>query len=518
MKPLLLPEEMRKADEAGVELFHLSWDLLMETAGREAAREIEKYFGGVRGKNVLVICGKGNNGGDGMCLARWLSLSGARTHLILLAEEDQWKGEARAQFLRAKAFGIPSSYGRENRTPPQGKWDFLVDAIFGTGLDRPVVSPERNWIEWINMKSQQEGIPVISIDVPSGISGKTGEVLGVAVKARLTITMQEWKLGLALYPGAQYAGEIRRVMLGYPSVKDAGHYLLEKEDMVRWLPRWEKWVHKGIRGKVVICGGSPGLTGALTLAGNSAARSGAGLVWVAFPSSLSAVLETKLTEVMKIALPEEQGFFSPASAEILLERMQDVDSLVLGPGIGRSPSVDAGVQMVVSRWEKPLVLDADALYVYRNGVGKLRDAPAEMVLTPHSGEMARLMGITPEEVERDRVEIARRCAQETGKVVLLKGARSLIATPEGRVYVNPTGNEGMATGGSGDVLAGMIGAFLGMGLPAEKSAACGAFLHGLAGDIAVKALTVFSCTATDILAHIPHAFQEVLRDESPSLG
>ncbi|MFN4182814.1 MAG: NAD(P)H-hydrate dehydratase, partial [bacterium] len=292
----------------------------------------------------------------------------------------------------------------------------------------------------------------------------------------------------------------------------------EKEDIAGWLPRWEPWIHKGIRGKVLICGGSPGLTGALAMAGNSAVHAGAGLVWVAFPSSLSHIFETKLTEAMKIPLPEEQGLFSPASAEILLQKMDDVDVLVLGPGMGRSPSVDAGVRRVVSQWKKPLVLDADALYVFRNEVGALKGTPARMVLTPHSGEIARLMGISAEEVERNRVEIARRCAQETGKVVLLKGARSLIATPEGKVYVNPTGNKGMATGGSGDVLAGMIGAFLGMGMTPEKSTACGVFLHGLAGDIAAQSRTVYSCSATDILARIPDAFREVLSSEPTAPG
>ncbi len=516
MKPVLLPEEMRKLDEDGVRTCGLTWDLLMEAAGRETAREMENFFGAVSGKFIFLVCGTGNNGGDGLCLARWLFLRGAKPEILLLGSPEQLKAEASFHYQRARACEIPVFELRKGFVPPE-KPDLLVDAIFGTGLDRPVDEPWKTWILWLNQMSAKQGIPVVSVDIPSGISSATGQILGTAVQAKLTVTMQELKLGLVVYPGAKFAGEIRVVPLGYPRAKNARHYLIEATDVAGWLPRWEPWVHKGHRGKVIVAGGSVGLTGALVMAADSAAHSGAGLTWAAFPASLSRIFETKLTEVMKIALPDENGFFSPSSAQTLLERMDETDALVLGPGIGRSPQVDQGVRFLVSEWKKPLILDADALYVFRNAMEELKATPAPMMLTPHSGEMARLLGISSEEVEKARPEIARLCAEKTGKVVMLKGARTLVANPEGTIFINPTGNEGMATGGSGDILAGMCGAFLGMGLPAVQSACCAAYLHGLAGDIAVKRKTIFSLTALDILAHIPYAFSEVISCESSGL-
>jgi ADP-dependent NAD(P)H-hydrate dehydratase / NAD(P)H-hydrate epimerase len=471
---------------------------LMERAGRGLLRSILARVPGLHARRVAIVCGGGNNGGDGLVLARLLRERGLWPDLVLTVPPTSLSGDAAENARRATRAGLVlRAAGVRERTRLAGlsAGDLVVDALLGTGLSGPARADAAEWIGAMNSGPAR----VVAVDIPSGLSADTGAVPGAAVRAAWTVTMGMPKLGFLFPPARELVGEVDVVDLGLPpSVIEAVGIAAEcpeTAELSAWLPRPGAGSHKGDWGKLLVTGGSPGLTGALALAAEAALRTGAGLVRIGLPRSLNAVLETKVTEAMTLPLSEgEDGQLLRTAADEILARFGDWDALVLGPGLGRSPECERLVMSLLGRWRGPLLLDADALnamaawgtdsWVPRVREMRAAGMPGGAVLTPHPGEMSRLVGRSVEELRTDPVETARAWAMRWGATLVLKGAPTVTAAPDGRAWVNPTGNSGLATGGSGDVLSGVIGALLGQGMPGPEAAVLGTFLHGLAADLA----------------------------------
>lgn len=461
-------EAMRALDRHTIEVLGVPGEVLMESAGRAVVEVVLAR----RPSRVHVVCGPGHNGGDGLVAARHLAALGVAVDVALLAEP---RGDAAAQWERARAAGVREGDGVGA--------DLIVDAVFGTGLARAVEGPAARAIERIN----EAGVPVVAVDLPSGLDADRGAELGVAVRATETVTFGLPKPGLALEPGRSLAGRITVARIGIPDhapgvVPDARVWT--PAAAAEHLPERPADGHKGRFGHVLVAAGSQGKTGAAALAARAALRAGAGLVSVACPAGVNDILEQKCTEAMTEPVPDTPSrAFAAAAEDALLALAESRDVVALGPGIGREPETEAMVRSLVKRLTKPLVLDADGLNAFQGRPEELRAS----VITPHPGEAARLLGISSAEIQADRLGAARRLAEVTGAVVVLKGAATVIAAREGPPLINPTGGPALATGGSGDVLTGVVAAFLAQGLPARDAAGLGAFVHGLAADLAMGA-------------------------------
>jgi len=503
---------MMEMDRRGNAEFGMAMETMMENAGRSVAEVVERVSGRRPGA-VLILAGPGNNGGDGICAGRWLTLKGKKARVALVADEARFSGEAGVHLRWAKECGVEmvkvESVAQVEEVGGSEKTACIVDAIFGVGLKRAVEGFFADVINWVNQKRDETGVPVVAVDLPSGVDADTGRILGTAVRADVTVTMQAPKVGLLLYPGAERAGEVEVAPLGYAVEWRGEIEALGKDWMKAHLPKWEKTVHKGQRGRVAVIGGSDGMTGAVILAASAATKSGAGLVQAVVPKSLELPLHLSLVECLKRGVEDGgKGAFSEEAEAELMEIAEWASAVVLGPGIGRTEGTVGLVRkMLGALKEERMVVDADALYALAGQ--DVRFGP-DVVLTPHSGEMARLLGCTAEEVERDRMGAVRDAVRRYGGVFILKGARSLVATGDGKVRINLTGTEALATGGSGDVLSGIVGALLGQGNSGVEAAALGAFLHGLAGEMAQEAVGSRSVTAVDLLRVIPRAIQEVI--------
>lgn len=473
---------------------------LMERAGRGLLRSILARCPELHTRRVVIVCGGGNNGGDGLVLARLLRERGLWPELILTVPPEALAGDAAENGRRASASGFvlraagEREHARLARLSPH---DLVVDALLGTGLSGP---PRDEAVPWISEMNAGPA-PVMAVDIPSGLSADTGAVAGVAVRAAWTVTMGLPKLGFFFPPAREFVGPVDIVDLGFPQsvIEEVGIAagLLEPATAKEWLPTPGRGSHKGDWGKLLVVGGSPGLTGAPALAATAALRTGAGLVRIGLPRSLHPILAVKVTEAMTVPLPEgEDGQLLRAGVDQLLERFGDWDALVLGPGLGRFPECERLVMSLLGRWRAPIVADADALNALAawgpdSWVPRVREIraagrPGGVVLTPHLGEMSRLTGKNIRELRADPVTTAREWATRWGVTLVLKGAPTVTAGPDGRTWVNPTGNSGLATGGSGDVLAGVIGALLGLRAPGPEAAVLGCYLHGLAADLAVS--------------------------------
>jgi NAD(P)H-hydrate epimerase len=463
---------MRALDRYTIERLGVPGEVLMESAGRAVVEAVLA----LRPREVLVVCGGGQNGGDGLVAARHLRALGVRVRAALVAEP---RGDAAAQLARARAFGVPLE-GGDFAPPAEG--GAIVDAIFGTGLARPVDGAAADAIRRIGAAD----VPVVAVDLPSGIDADTGQVLGAAVRATVTVTFGQPKPGIALEPGRSLAGRVRVARIGIagaaPNAEPAAELWTSAAAAARLPPR-PRDGHKGTFGHVLVVAGSEGKTGAAALAARGATRGGAGLVTVACPAGLNDILEVKCTEAMTAPVPDTAGRALAGTAEdALLALAAERDVVALGPGIGRAAETAALVRAFCKRLERPLVLDADGLNAFAGDAEALRARPAPTVLTPHPGEAARVLGSTAAAVAGDRLGAARRLAAATGCVVLLKGAPSVIARPGEPPLVNPTGGPALASGGTGDVLTGLVAALLAQGLAPADAAGLGAWLHGLAGD------------------------------------
>jgi len=517
---LVTAQEMRNFDATAINRYGIPGIVLMENAGRTTFQILREYVGGdVRGLTVAVVAGPGNNGGDGYVIARYLINHGAEVQTFLLCPREKIKGDAltNLQILERMSAQIIQVDDEESLDAASSVWresDIVVDAILGTGLTSEVRSPYREAILEINTVV---GVRV-AVDLPSGLDGDSGRILGVAVQAELTVTYGFQKLGTALYPGAGRCGQLEVADISIPTeaVEEAPPRasLYHKPDYEEYLVlRADPQAHKGTFGHVLVVGGSPGKTGAPAMAAMAASRVGAGLVTVGIPASLNPIIEAKLTEEMSWPLADVvPGYLGAESTGGLLDLAQGKSSIVLGPGISSREGISDLIAGVLSSYDGWIVIDADGLNCLVPNLAALKETRARVVLTPHPGEMGRLTGKSSKEVQQDRVGLARGLAAAYGVWVVLKGARTLTVSPEGHVYVNLSGNPWMASGGQGDVLSGMLGGFLGQGLAPEVAIPLGVHLHGLAADRIVEKHGQRPVLATEILHELPELLGNIRGD------
>jgi hydroxyethylthiazole kinase-like uncharacterized protein yjeF len=502
--------EMRRIDLAAIEEYGIPSIVLMENAGVEVVRQMENILGNLHNKKISVFAGTGNNGGDGFVVARHLYNQGAKVKVFLIGSKTSVLGDALTNLQIITHMGIDILEVENQHDWDKVKiamtfTDCLVDALLGTGFTGKLRDNMTQVVESINKMNKI----IVAIDIPTGVDADTGQIQSVAVKANHTITLALAKQGLLLYPGASYVGELSVADIGIPrlllSDLSIQQNLITSTDAGELFSKRQPDVHKGSCGKVLVVAGSRGLTGAASLAANAAMRTGAGLVTLGIAESLHDIMEAKLTEVMTIPLAEgAAGFVGEDAYTNITTLSLQSDIVAIGPGLGRHEETLSLVRQVIKNVERPLVIDADALYALIGHTSILLEAKSMPILTPHPGEMARLVGLTADEVNQDRIYIARQAAIEWGSIIILKGARTVVAFPDGEVYINSSGNAGMATGGAGDVLTGVIAGLIGQGLSSHEAALAGVYIHGLAGDIVARS-GMIGMIASDIIKALPAA-------------
>ena len=517
---LLTANQMRLLDSISITKIGIPGPVLMDNAGRAVADFISENWSSPR--EVYLFCGPGNNGGDGFVVARYLYNKGYPVKVFLAGAREKIKGDAATNLKIALNMGISIDKVFSDMSlscaggSQERKKVIVVDALLGTGAKG---APRGVLEEAVDLINECKAVK-IALDCPTGVDADTGVVAGKAVKADYTITLAYPKRGIYLYPGIDYAGKVRIVDIGIPSniLEEEGIRipvnLLGPEDFPPELFYRPPSSHKGGFGHLLVAAGSCGLTGAACLTCMGALKVGAGLVTLGIPVSLNSIVEIKLTEVMSLPLPEtKQGTLSTRALEGIMRFSSKCQALVLGPGLSGNPETHELVRHILSRMQLPLVLDADGINAVAGKVEIISNYRGSMVLTPHPGELARLVGISVQQVQKDRIKAALDLARSTGRIVVLKGAGTVIADAAGNCWVNTTGNPGMASGGSGDVLTGIIGGFLTQGMDILTSAQLGVYLHGLAADMVVnKRGGVTLLTAQDIIENLIFAIRS-LRNE-----
>ncbi len=517
-------KEMQHIDSVTIKKYGIAGTVLMERAGLRVVGRINELY---PDKKVIVLCGGGNNGGDGFVIARELHNIGREVEVYLCVKAAGLKGDAKVNYDALKKFGVKiysinkflshiSSHAKCN--------SIIVDALLGTGLSKDVKVPLSNVIKKVNRMS----CPVVSVDIPTGICSDTGQVMGCAVKADHTVTFGLLKRGHILYPGAENAGNVFVEDIGFPQEllesKKIRVQLALKKDAVSSLPSRPDYSHKGTYGHVLLVAGSKGKTGAALMAARACLRTGAGLVTIGVPETVVNSLQGRVMEEMILPLPDTgNGTLAKEAAEPILEfAKSSANVLALGPGLSMSDEISELVLKVVKELSVPAVIDADGINAIANNVALLKKSKAPIVLTPHTGEMARLIRRSGKhaphdessirsDIEQNRIQTALAFAKRTNTYVVLKGVPTVIAAPDGNVYLNSTGNPGMATAGSGDVLTGMISALLAQSLSPVNASIVGVLLHGLIGDAAAGKRGEFSLVASDLIEGI----SKVLHSCSP---
>jgi ADP-dependent NAD(P)H-hydrate dehydratase / NAD(P)H-hydrate epimerase len=509
MKPVLTAAETRALD-VETEARGTSVETLMERAGHAVARTAASLAGATYGSRAVVVCGKGNNGGDGLVAARWLTRWGMGVDVFLLAEPGAVGEPASTNLHALTAMGVPVgpySPGRVERA--LGRADVAVDAIFGIGFRGRAEGRYLDAIRVLNGTDRM--IAVVAVDIPSGVEGDTGAVRGPAVMADVTVTFGAPKVGVVLFPGAAHAGVVDVADIGFPRDLLPGDLeLVEDRDARDWLGREERFeTDKRAAGVVLVLAGSRTMTGAPVLVAEGAYRAGAGLVTVAVPEGTLPVVQAGLREATFLPLAEgATGSVAEDAWTTLASRIPSFDAVALGPGLSTDPGTQALVRRLVRESPRPQVVDADAINAFAGRAGELSRRAAAIVLTPHVREFGRLFGVPAEDVVEDRVGLARKGAAETGCVLLLKGSRTVIAPPDGPTRITATGSPVLATGGTGDVLTGAIAALLARGLPPLDAAAVGAHVHGMAGRIAGER-TGEGTIAGDVARALPEAIRRL---------
>lgn len=502
-------EIIREIDRISIEEHGIPGLILMENAGRAAADAVLTEF--PEAKTVAIFAGGGNNGGDGFVIARHLISAGLGVTTYLVSNPDKYTGDALINLEALRKIGGELVELKDGGFSEYKGADVVIDALFGTGLDREVQGLYGNVIEFIN----SQPVPCVAVDLPSGLDANTGFPLGVAVKADVTVTFILPKIGLAVYPGMEYAGKVYVADITTPKFleKDIPFEIVTYETARRILKPRHQDTHKGTYGHLFVIAGSAGKTGAAALAATGALRAGTGLVTVGVPKSVNPVMEQKLTEAMTEPLPEtELGIFGKESVETALKIISDrKTALAIGPGISTTPDTAEFLYEILKNSSIPVVADADGITLIANNLEILKEVRIPIVLTPHPGEMSRLIGKSTKDVQDDRIGVARDFSAMYNVYVLLKGARTVISTPDGRIFINPTGNPGMASGGMGDVLTGIIGGFLAQGYNPDDACVLGAFAHGLAGNLAAERKGEIGITAGDVADAVPEALREILR-------
>jgi len=510
-RPLYAPEEMRKIDREAIESLGIPSAELMENAGSASARKIrDLYAEWSCDGTVLILCGPGNNGGDGLVVARHLASAGIKVRTRLFASPADLKGDPALNLERAQAAGLKPLL--DNRLVDlENDTALVVDALFGTGARGALGAPADAWAVALN----ESELPVVAIDAPSGVDLATGGVPAVAVRARATLALAELKPGYFLHPGREYAGDVYLLDIGIPAaarkVVHSDTYLVTPAGVAELLPIRPAAGHKGTFGKVAVIGGSVGMSGAPVMASEAALRAGCGLVTLGVPAGLHDVCETLATEVITRPLPElkHRRCLAVRSVGPAVRLAAEADVCVLGCGAGRNHETLECIGRLVERIECPLVLDADGLFGFGADPDRLVRHRAPLVITPHAGELARLLGTTADVIAGDRIGAARRAARHFDCVCVLKGACTVVATVTGQAYLNPTGNSGLATAGSGDVLAGLIGSLVAQGMSMLGAATAGVYLHGQAGDLGAHSWGERGLVASDIIFDLPQALRIV---------
>ncbi len=512
---VLNAEQMREVDRRTIEDVGIPSLVLMENAGRQVVAAIEASFEDALTGRVAVLCGRGSNGGDGFVVARTLAQRGVEPLVVLLGPVAEVRGDARVNLeilgrLSVTVVEVTDAQAWELHFSEISRCDLIVDAIFGTGFRGPIAGILETVVADVN----GAGIPIVAVDLPSGLSADSHEPPGDSIEATLTVTLAAPKIPLVLPPAERRAGDLVIADIGIPSdlieqLEGPRVELLTRETMRAVMDPRPAEAHKGDFGRVLVVAGSPGKTGAAHLTAMAALRSGAGLVTIATPRSCQPIVASMAAEYMSVPLEESpSGGLDFSAIERVLELRADV--IAVGPGLGTAPGTVAFVHALVERAGVPLVLDADALNAFADDPDRLagRDG-VDVIITPHPGEMARLAGTTIEDVQKDRLQIARRFATSRRVHVVLKGHRTIVAAPDGDTFINLTGNPGMATGGTGDVLTGMIAGWFGQLLDADAACTLAVYLHGLAGDLAEADEGEVAMTAGDVLMRLGDAVLEL---------
>jgi ADP-dependent NAD(P)H-hydrate dehydratase / NAD(P)H-hydrate epimerase len=504
MEPILTPTESaaldRESRDRGVTVEHL-----MESAGRAVARAATAAVGGTYGRRAVVICGKGNNGGDGLVAARYLIRWGVAATVVLLPDETTLREPSATMLQRLEEVGGRIRAG-DSLSRELARADVAVDAIFGTGFRGQPEDVSADAIEELNAS----GVPVVAVDIPSGVDGETGAVAGEAVIATVTVTFGAPKPGLLFHPGASHAGIVEVVDIGFPpELVRSDLWLVDQDDIAGLWPHRDPAGHKRRSGVLLVIAGSRRMTGAVRLVAEGAYRAGAGLVTVAVPEGILSVAERLVTEGTFLPLPETaDGTIGQAAFDVVSPQLESFDAVAIGPGMTAQAETASFVQAVVANAPVPIVADADALNAFAGHAADLARRQADLVLTPHDGEFVRLAGGTVRELGEDRLGRLRKLAAEVRATVLLKGRPALTASPSGEVRLNPTGGPSLSTGGTGDVLTGIVGSLLARGRSSFDAATAGAFVHGVAGDLAGLELGE-GATAVDVLHRVPDAVRRV---------
>ncbi|MBM4274676.1 MAG: NAD(P)H-hydrate dehydratase [Deltaproteobacteria bacterium] len=506
---LVTAAQMRELDRQAIEDLGIPSLVLMENAGRTTYRILRREFPALTG-GVAVLAGRGNNGGDGFVVARYLANAGESVAVFLLGQRDEVRGDARVNLEIITQIGVEVievlDESHLNPVVHRLAWaGLIVDALLGIGLNSPVAGLMAALIEKVNHLRP----PVLAVDIPSGLCADTGRPLGAAVMAQVTATYGWPKIGQVLPPGRDYVGRLWQVDIGIPPAlaRDLTVEWAEAEDLRRLLPPRPWGSHKGNFGHLAVVAGSEGKTGAAALTAAGGLRAGAGLVTLGIPASLNDILEAEVTEAMTLPLPEAPGVRALGAQALaaLREFLTGKTAVALGPGLGTHEETRGLVRQLARHLPLPMVIDADGVNALAPNPDWLKDAPGPRILTPHPGEMARLTGLSAQEIQADRIQAAREAAARYGAVIVLKGAQTVVADPEGRVSLNGTGNPALASGGTGDVLTGLIGGFLAQKMTPWDAARLGVYLHGLAADYLAGGLDR-GLIAGDLLA----GFQEML--------
>jgi len=502
--------EMLEIEEEATKQLAISTRDLMENAGKAIADEAAGMVSA--GEHIVIVCGKGNNGGDGFVAARYLNEMGYVPTVFALAPAEQLSEDARDALSSLHAASVKSiildEYNLDNLAAGLRKAALIIDSVFGFSLKGAVRGIAGDVIKIINVVS----CPTLSVDIPSGLESDTGRIHGVCVWATKTVTFTCPKNGLVTYPGADTVGDLVVADIGVPREiveRISRVEAISASEASELLPERKPDAHKREVGQVLVIAGSQGMTGAAALASESALRSGAGLVMLGIPSSLNTILEQKLTEVMTVPLPETSERTLDAQAyEKITELSSSFDVIAIGPGISRNQSSVSLVRKLVASLACPLIIDADGLNALISKVKLLKERSGTTIITPHLGEFSRLVEVPVAEIQQDRMGFARKAAEEWGVVIVLKGARSLVVSPE-KAAIILAGNPGMASAGTGDVLTGFITSYLAQGLDPYEAAVLGAYLHGLSGDLAANELTEWCLVASDLIRYLPKAIKKV---------
>jgi ADP-dependent NAD(P)H-hydrate dehydratase / NAD(P)H-hydrate epimerase len=518
VRPVLTAAQMRRVDARAIEQLGIPGPTLMENAGRGAAAALVSALPElgrrVRGLRVAIACGKGGNGGDGFVVARHLRRAGARLDVWLAEPADTLRGDAALKFREMRRAGITARAAVDPARAAEAfaAADVVVDALLGTGARGAPAPHVAALIEAINASAR----PVVALDVPSGLSADGERTAGPIVKAWLTPTFAAPKLGLVVGEGAERAGRMVVVDIGVAEAEIARGiqtFVIERADAAALFPRRARDTHKGRYGHLLVIAGSVGKTGAAALCARAAMRTGVGLVTVATAATAQPTVAALTAEAMTEPLAETPAHtVALAAREPLAALAEARDAVAIGPGLGLHDDTRALARDVVATLPRAMVVDADALTALAGQTQLLKSAPAARCLTPHPGEMARLLGTSSDDVQRDRIGAAREFARVHRVHLVLKGSRTVVADPEGRVLINPTGNAGMASGGTGDVLTGVLGALLARGLATDKAAAAGVYLHGLAGDVAAERVGEESLIAGDVIEALGEAFRRLAHE------